>query len=682
MNFDFNQFIEHFHFVRPWWLIAFSLLLLIIYVLKKQRHFNSPWQQLLPKHLANVVLETSDNTANNKQSFFAFSSPIVKPLIIGNCAILALAGPAWQKLPQPVYQLERGSVLIMDMSYSMYSTDIKPNRLTRARFKAIDLLNALNEGEIGLIAYAGDAFTISPLTQDIKNIELLLPSLSPEIMPVLGANAFAALSMANETLINAGHVTGDIYWFTDDIDNEEMSDIYDWAKTYGHTVNILGIGTPNGAPIKLNSGELLKDRSGAIVVPKLPEGKLASIAKRTQGEYSTITHGDEDIRLLVQQSKNNDTDNHTQDKKEQQLQQGDQYYEQGPWLLIIILPFVLSYFRRGVLLSLAPIFPLFLISSVLISQNALANNNASANQAIQTTPQVATDTTTVSTPQPDSKVKALWNNLWQTPDQQGQKHFEQQQYQQAANQFDNTQWQGSAHYKAGNYQKALEAFKQSDSSDALYNQGNALAQMQQFDQAIDAYKKALAKDPSLTDAKENIEKIEALQKQQEQQQQQGEQQQGEQQQGEQQQGEQQQGEQQQGEQQQGEQQQGEQQQGEQQQGEQQQGEQQQGEQQQGEQQQGEQQQGEQQQGEQQQGEQQQGEQQQGEVSDEDSETPANEKAAASKLLDKQAKETEQKHQQLLNKVTDDPYLLLRNKMKLEYQKRQQGGSRKGAEKQW
>ncbi|TPH17935.1 vWA domain-containing protein [Litorilituus lipolyticus] len=652
MTFDFNQFIEHFHFVRPWWLITFSVLLLIIYVLKKQRHFNSPWQQLLPKHLANVVLETSDNNATNKQRFFAFSSPIVKPLIIGTCVIFALAGPAWQKLPQPVYQLERGSVLIMDMSYSMYATDIKPNRLTRARFKAIDLLNTLNEGEIGLIAYAGDAFTISPLTQDIKNIELLLPSLSPEIMPVLGANAFAALSMAHETLINAGHVTGDIYWFTDDIDNEEMSDVFDWAKTYGHRVNILGIGTPNGAPIKLNSGELLKDRSGAIVVPKLPEGKLASIAKRAQGKYSTITHGDEDIRLLVQQAKNNDTDNRTQDKKEQHLQQGDQYYEQGPWLLIIILPLVLSYFRRGVLLSLAPIVPLFLISSVLNSQNALANNSA-AEQAIQTTPQVVTDSATASTHQPESKVKTLWNNLWQTPDQQGQKHFEQQQYQQAANQFDNTQWQGSAHYKAGNYPKALEAFKQSESSDALYNQGNALAQMQQFDQAIDAYKKALAKDPTLTDAKENIEKIEELKKQQEQQQQQ-----------------------------QGEQQQGEQQQSEQQQSEQQQSEQQQGEQQQSEQQQSEQQQSEQQQSEQQQSEQQQSEQLQGEVSDEDSESPANEKAATSKLLDKQAKETEQKHQQLLNKVTDDPYLLLRNKMKLEYQKRQQGGSRKGAEKQW
>ena len=555
MSFEFNQFLEHFHFVRPWWLLAFLLLFIIVRLLKKQQHFNSPWQQLLPKHLANVVLETSNSNVSKQQNSSAFSNVMLKPIILGSCVILALAGPAWQKVPQPVYQLERGAVLIMDMSYSMYATDLKPNRLTRARFKAVDLLKALNEGEIGLIAYAGDAFTISPLTKDIKNIELLLPSLSPEIMPVLGANAFAALSMAHDTLINAGHVNGDIYWFTDDIDNEEMSDIYNWANEYGHRINILGIGTANGAPIKLSSGELLKDKSGAIVVPKLPEGKLASIAKRARGQYSTITHGDADIRLLVQSSVNHNNDDINQDKEEQQLLQGDQYYEQGPWLIIIMLPLLLSYFRRGVLISFAPVLPLLLVTGLLNSHNAIANNEVIP-QVSESNPTTETNAATSLQSSSESKVKSFWNNLWQTPDQQGQNHFEQQQYQQAANQFDNTQWQGSAHYKAGNYQQALEAFQQSDSGEALYNQGNALAQLQQFDQAIEAYKKALAKDESLTDAKENLEKIEALKKQQEQQQ--GEQQQGEQQQGEQQQGEQQQGEQQQGEQQQGEQQQGEQ----------------------------------------------------------------------------------------------------------------------------
>lgn len=143
-----------FHFLRPWWLLAILALIFSLHLLKKYRLSQSGWQQLLPKHLAKVLVD-----GQQQQKSLSLSLPF----IIGLLAITALAGPTWKKLPQPVYQIARGSVLIMDMSYSMYSTDISPNRLTRARFKAVDLLEQLNEGEIGLIAYAGDAFTISPL---------------------------------------------------------------------------------------------------------------------------------------------------------------------------------------------------------------------------------------------------------------------------------------------------------------------------------------------------------------------------------------------------------------------------------------------------------------------------------------------------------------------------------------
>ena len=284
----FSELINNFHFIRPWWLLAFFALLIVLFILKKIRYYQSPWQHFIPAHLANTLLENYQS--KGKQSTSSQPHYWLKPLIIGCCIIIALAGPAWQKLPQPVYQLERGAVLIMDMSYSMFATDVKPNRLTRARYKAIDLLKRINEGDVGLIAYAGDAFIISPLTQDIKNIELLLPSLSPDIMPVHGANALAALTLADKTLKNAGHVSGDIYWFTDDIDNEEMSDIYDWANNNNHKVNILGVGSKTGAPIKLSNGKLLKDNKGAIVIPKLPESRLAAISKRSRGVYRTMTN--------------------------------------------------------------------------------------------------------------------------------------------------------------------------------------------------------------------------------------------------------------------------------------------------------------------------------------------------------------------------------------------------------
>ncbi|TWX67783.1 VWA domain-containing protein [Colwellia demingiae] len=673
-DFTFEGMVNNFHFIRPWWLLAFFALFLILFLLKKIRYYQSPWQHFLPAHLANALLENSQNkgaqTTSSQPRFW------LKPFIIGSCIIIALAGPAWQKLPQPVYQLERGAVLIMDMSYSMYATDVKPNRLTRARYKAIDLLKKINEGDVGLIAYAGDAFIISPLTQDIKNIELLLPSLSPDIMPVYGANALAALTLADKTLKNAGHVSGDIYWFTDDIDNEEMSDIYDWANNNDHKVNILGVGSKTGAPIKLSSGKLLKDNKGAIIIPKLPESRLAAISKRSRGVYRTMTNDDSDIKALTahlnaslddkidSQSSNNSNDPQSEHQSKQAMQ-GDQYQEQGPWLLIIILPLLLTYFRRGTsILAITWLMPLTLLFSLAsISPVSYAASDSETVKSSDKSP---------SKPSVNS-ASQLWQDLWQTSDQQAQQHYQQKDYQQAAEQFEDSQWQGSAHYKAGDYDQALQAFKQSNTAQSLYNQGNSLAQLQKIDEAIDAYKKALEKDPKLNDAKDNLAKLEELKKQQEQSQKDQESQ--DQSEGD---------DQDKKENQDGEKQSQDGQQG----NKENQDDPQPGEQQQSDSEKDGEQQDDQQEKQSQDAEQQTQEQKEkaeqakkAEVGD-DEQQPSDEESLAQQASDSKKQETEQKHQQLLNKVTDDPYLLLRNKMRLEYQKRRSEGSPQGVTKKW
>ena len=206
-----KKIMTDFHFIRPLWLLAVFVVFIALYLLKKYRLSQSGWQQFLPRHLAATLLE---GNIENAQQTTSKSKSLITPLLIGILTVLALAGPTWEKLPQPVYQIERGSVLIMDMSYSMYATDLMPNRLTHTRFKANDLLDQLNDGDVGLIAYAGDAFVISPLTEDVNNIKLLLPALSPDIMPELGSNPISALMLADEMLKNAGHIEGDIYWLT------------------------------------------------------------------------------------------------------------------------------------------------------------------------------------------------------------------------------------------------------------------------------------------------------------------------------------------------------------------------------------------------------------------------------------------------------------------------------------
>jgi Ca-activated chloride channel family protein len=610
-----------FHFIRPLWLLAIIGLFLMLLMLKKLRVKQSGWQQLLPAHLTKVLVQGNAKAKSNS---------LLLPFLIGLLSILAMAGPSWQKLPQPVYQVAQGSVLIMDMSYSMYATDVVPNRLTRARYKAIDLLDSIKDGEIGLIAYAGDAFNISPLTDDSNNIKLLLPSLSPELMPVLGSNPFAALALANEMLINAGHKDGDIYWFTDGIDNIDIQDITQWSRDYPYRLNILGIGTKTGAPIKLSNGELMKDDNGAIIVPKLTVQALQGLAQRGRGNYATLTQNNKDIERLTLKPLNTDID---QDNTKASENTGDQWQEFGPYLLLLILPMVLSYFRRGALLATLP-FALMLI--------------------------------------PNNQVQAdIWQDLWKTKDQQGQAHFNSEQYQQAAEQFKNPLWQGSAYYKAGDYQQALAAFKQENTAEALFNQGNALAKLEKIDDAIAAYEQALQRDPNLADAKANKALLEKLKQQQEQQEQEsGDEEQKNDQQGENQDGESQDSQNQDSDSKDSDQQKNQQNSENQDSGEQdesstqkdtEEGQEQKNQQ------------------ETDRDKQQKSEQQQAKSPEDSSDAQS---LAAKELAEQLAKETEQKHQQLLNKVTDDPYMLLRNKMQLEYQKRSQDRRNVGVKKKW
>jgi len=176
-------------------------------------------------------------------------------------------------------------------------------------------------------------------------------------------------------LVNAGHNSGDIYWFTDGIDNIDIQDITQWSREHPYRLNILGVGTKAGAPIKLNNGELMKDDNGAIIVPKLTVQALRGLANRGNGNYTTLTHNNRDIEkltlqpLISEKEESKKTDN-----------TGDQWQEFGPYLLLLVLPMLLGYFRRGALLLTLPFALIF-----------IPNNKAQAD---------------------------IWQDLWKTKDQQ------------------------------------------------------------------------------------------------------------------------------------------------------------------------------------------------------------------------------------------------------------------------
>lgn len=459
---------NEFHLLRPWWLLALIPVVLLYWRLLYSQKHQAGWHQWLPGHLSKVLVKSG-----SQPSLW----PAHRFLLISVLATLALSGPTWERLPQPVYQLESGQVVVMDMSPSVLADDISPNRLTRMRYKAIDLVRAGLDGDTGLIAYADDAFIISPLTADNRNLMNLIPSLSPGIMPAQGSEPQLALELADDLLKNAGYPQGDIYWLTDGISSSELNQLSSYFRSIEHRVSILAVGTEEGAAIRDSSGRLLKDNNQVIIAKTYPS-RLSDLASITGGAFSSVTADNSDIDRLI-----NQTPLTREGKDGDEQQQGDAWRDMGPYVALFILPIMLFSWRRGSLLS--PV----LVSMLL--------------PLIGFTPSV------------HAQQESVWQKQLLNQEQRAQRLYQEEEYQQAANLSDSPFRQGSAFYRDGDYGAAAEAFSQDDSAEAQYNLGNALAQQQQYDAAIEAYDKALEQRPDWSLAAENKQLVEQLQQQQE-----------------------------------------------------------------------------------------------------------------------------------------------------------------------
>ncbi len=469
--------IEQFHFLRPQWLLLLIPLIAMLWLLLKSRYDSGSWRAVIDARLLPFVLSDGGESRRGRMHWIFAALAVL--------AIIALAGPTWEKLPQPAYHKETALVIALDLSRSMNATDIKPSRLTRARHKIADILNLRVEGQTALLVYAADAFAVTPLTSDIDTIMALLPVLESEIMPSQGTRADRALELAFELLGNGGIKRGDVLLISDGLSDLEL----DRVKTLlvvnpGHRLSVLAIGTRDGGPVPLQNGGFLQDRDGAIVIAGMQESNLRLAAQSGSGVYATISTDDIDINTLayLMESSIDDREARLADSS------ADSWRELGPWLLLGILPFAALAFRRGLIWLL----PLWL---VVMPPDA---------QALD------------------------WQSLWQNEDQRASRLFEKGEHATAAELFERPEWRASANYKSGDYAAALETWQRLAGETSLYNRANALAQLGRFDDALSAYSTLLRDNPEHEDALYNKQAIEAFLEQQ-QQQQQGDQQSGQQQ---------------------------------------------------------------------------------------------------------------------------------------------------------
>ncbi|MCK8106764.1 VWA domain-containing protein [Pseudoalteromonas sp. 2CM41L] len=450
-----------FTFIRPavLWLLIPALALFFIAFIK---HKKQSADNLIAPHLAPFIMNESNTKA---------SQPLWLVAVFCCLAIIFSAGPSFEEKQVPVFQSKSARVIVMDMSYSMYSTDIAPNRLMQSRFKALDMIELFKEGDTALVAYAGSAFTISPLTNDATTLTNLIPSLSPDIMPDKGSNVLAGLDMAKELLTQAGYIDGDIILVTDGIDQEEQSDITSFTSNSSYRLNIYGVGTEQGAPIKLPEGGFLKDSYGQIVIPTINISRLKSLATRSGGKFALYQPSSSDIATFAPSA-------NSELLKDEKQSHALWRIDAGIYGLLILLPLGLYLFRSAAFIGA------FLVLSVLPTQQASA-----------------------------LELPSFLKNT----DQQALDAYKNKDFERAAN-ADSSSLKGSALYQQGNFDAALEAFSKDKSATGFYNYANALAKSGQLEQAIDAYKQAQTLQPNFSEAADNQALVEQLLEQQQQQQ--------------------------------------------------------------------------------------------------------------------------------------------------------------------
>lgn len=458
--------IAHFHFLRPLWLLALLLLPLLLWQWRRNRDAGNPWRAVCDPHLLPHLLQ-SGSSRRGRAAPVLFAAGYL-------LAVMALAGPAFRQLPEQLARSESALIVALDLSDRMRSTDLKPDRLSRARYKIADLLQARNEGQTALIAYAGEAFTVAPLTDDAKSLRDLLASLLPETMPVAGQRADRAIALGQQLLHDAGYAEGQLLLVTDRVD-ERAIEAAARVEASGLRTHVLGVGTPQAAPVPLPQGGFVQDETGNVLLPHLDEASLRQLATAGDGSYAALRVDGADLAALGLLDLQAGEGSLREDERTRA-----QYRDEGPFVLLALLPLAALAFRRGWL-------------ACLVLMTCL----------------------------PAPRAEALeWGALWKRPDQRAYDALQKQDAARALELAQDPSLRGSAAYRAEQYAQAAEAFAQAaPAADAHYNRGNALAQAKKFQEAIAQYDEALKLSPDMEDAAANKKAVEEFLEQHKQQQQ-------------------------------------------------------------------------------------------------------------------------------------------------------------------
>ena len=439
-----------FHFVRPFWLLLLPVCIWLIWRLARGSANAGRWRTWVDEALQPLVLTAADSAMRGRRWLLSGAAAAC------TLAVLALAGPTWERMPVPALRSSEALVVVLDLSRSMDAGDVEPSRLERAKLKLLSLLQRRDSGQTGLVVFSAHAFTVTPLTTDTRTIAALVSSLSSDIMPSRGSYPEAGIGRAAQLLRQAAASRGEILLVSDSGVSPAAVELARELRSEGMTLHVMAVGTVQGGPIPQAGGGFLSDGRGQVVVNRVNHGALQRLAEAGGGRFAVLTPDDRDLdRLLTGTSASAGA--LTDDDEELRT---EIWRDQGVWLVLLLLPLLALSFRRGWVVVCVAMLTL-----------------------------------------PGQRVEAqTWADLWQRRDQQGQAAFESEDHARASELFEDPAWRAAAQYRDGQFESSAATLAPAQSADGHYNRGNALARAGTFAEAIQAYDQALEIDPDHEDA--------------------------------------------------------------------------------------------------------------------------------------------------------------------------------------
>jgi Ca-activated chloride channel family protein len=230
------------------------------------------------------------NIISQLMPYASFTRPVYKFAILIlalSFVIIGISGPQFGSKLQKIKRKGVEVIIALDVSNSMMAQDIQPNRLERAKRAISKMVDKLNNDKVGLIVFAGEAYTQLPITTDYASAKLFLSTISTDIVPIQGTAIGSAIQLATRSFTPDSEASKAIIVITDGENHEDDAvTAANTAKEMGITVHTIAMGLPEGAPIpvSLGSSDFRRDDDGNIVISKLNQNMVEEIANAGGGK--------------------------------------------------------------------------------------------------------------------------------------------------------------------------------------------------------------------------------------------------------------------------------------------------------------------------------------------------------------------------------------------------------------